>query len=65
MFGSGRRGWKGGLVDEMIGFGCYQPCGNRGSVGRVSVFWLRCCRWGVGRGLGPGSRGVRLCLCEL
>ena len=40
----------------------YQSCGNRGSVGRVSV--LRWCRWGVGRGLGPGSGGVVLCLCE-
>ena len=38
---------------------------NRGSVGRVSVFWLRWCRWGVGRELGPGSGGVVvLCLCE-
>ena len=27
------------------------------SVGRVSVFWLRWCRWGVSRGLGPGSEG--------
>ena len=23
--------------------------------GRVSVFWLRWCRWGVGREIGPGS----------
>ena len=38
---------------------------NRGSVGRVSVFWLRWCRWGVCRGLGPGSGGVVLCLCEV
>ena len=39
----------------------------RGCVGRVSVFWLRWCgwfRWGVGRGLGPGSGGVVLCMCE-
>ena len=31
-------------MDEMIGFGLYQSCENRGSVGRVSVFWLRWCR---------------------
>ena len=37
---------------------------NRGSIGRVSVFWLRWCgwcMWGVGRGLGPGSGGVGWC----
>ena len=49
-------------VDERIGLELYQSCGNRGSVGRV--FWLRWCgwyRWGVGRGLGPGSGGVGWC----
>ena len=53
-----------GLVDERIGFGLYQSCVNRGSVGRVSVFGLRlcaCCWWGVGRGLGPECRGVGCC----
>ena len=30
---------------EIIGFGLYQSCGDRGSVGRV--FWLR---WCVGSG---------------
>ena len=64
VFGSGRRVWIEGRVDERIGFGLYQSCGNRGSVGRVSVFWLQWCGWGVGRGLGPGSGGVVLCLCE-
>ena len=47
-----------GRVDERIGFGLYQSCGDRGSVGHVSVFWLRWCGWcrrGVGKGLGPGS----------
>ena len=29
-----------------------------GGVLDVCVFWLRWCRWGVGRGLGPGSGGV-------
>ena len=46
-------GGEGGLVDERIGFWLYQSCGDRGSVGHVSVFWLRWCgwcRWGVGRG---------------
>ena len=45
VFGSGRCGWRGGLVDERIGFGLYQSCGDRGSVGHVSVFWLRWCGW--------------------
>ena len=34
---------------------------GQGDVGRMSVFWLR---WGVGRGLGPGSGAVGWCLCE-
>ena len=50
----GVRGWR-------IGFGLYQSCGDRGSVGYVSVFWLRRCRWGVGRGLGQGSGAVGWC----
>ena len=45
MFGLRRSGWR---VDERIGYGLYQSCGNRGSVGRVSVFWLQWCGWGVG-----------------
>ena len=44
---------------ERIGFGLYQSCGDRGSVGHVSVFWLR--GWGVGRGLGQGSGAVGWC----
>ena len=45
-----------GCVDEIIGVGLYQSCGDRGSVGHMSVFLLGCgwCRWGVGRGLGLG-----------
>ena len=27
-------------MDERIGFGIYQSCGNRGNVGRVSLFCL-------------------------
>ena len=30
-------------MDESIGLGLYQSCGNRWSVGRVSVFGLRWC----------------------
>ena len=41
-------------MDERIGFGLYQSCGDRGSVGHVSVFWLRWCRWRVGRGMDQG-----------
>ena len=51
-------------MDKRIGFRLYQSCGNRWSVGRVSVFWLRWCgwcRWGVGWGLGPGSGLVGCC----
>ena len=41
-------------MDKRIGFGIYQFCGNRMSVGRVYVFGLRQCR----NGLGPGSGSV-------
>ena len=30
-----------GDMDDIIGFGLYQSCGDRGSVGHVAVFWLR------------------------
>ena len=51
-------------MDERIGLGLYQSCGDRGSVGHGSVFWLRWCgwcRWGVVRGLEPGSGVVGWC----
>ena len=48
-------------MDEIIGFGLYQSSGVRGSVGHVSVFWLRWCGWGVGRGLGQGLGAVGWC----
>ena len=47
-------------MDELIGFRLYQSCGNRRSVGRVSVFWKQCCgwcRWGVGGGSDQGMDG--------
>ena len=60
VFGSGLCGWR----NKIIGFGLYQSCGDRGSVGRVSVFclrWCGWCRWGVCRGLGPGLGEVGWC----
>ena len=58
----GRPGWRGGLVDERIGYGLYHSCGNRdvclcfgcGAVGGV----------GGGSGLGDWTRvwgGVEWC----
>ena len=39
VFGSGRRGWRGGWGEWMRGLDkFYQSCANRGSVGRVFVF---------------------------
>ena len=58
MYGSGGVGGEGG--ECMRGL-LYQSCGDRGSGGRVSVFWLRWCgwcNWEVGRGLGTGSGRV-------
>ena len=49
---------------ERIWFELYQSCGNRMSVGRVSLFGLRWCRWGVGKALGPGCGGAVLRLCD-
>ena len=49
-------------MDERSRFGLYQSCGNRWSVGHVSVFGL-CVwyRWGVGMRSEPGSGGVEWC----
>ena len=39
-------------MDKIIGFGLYQSCGDRGSVGRVSVLrWCGWCSWGGVGGL--------------
>ena len=43
-------------MDERIGFGLYQSSGDRGSVGHVSVFWLRWCGWC--RWVGGFDRGL-------
>ena len=55
-------------MDERIGFGLYQFCGDSGSVGHVSVFWLQWYGWCVGgvgvewgRGLGSGSGVLGWC----
>ena len=34
-------------MDEIIGFGLYQSCGNWWNVGRVSVFRLWWCGYGL------------------
>ena len=50
-----------------LGLGFTNPVGTRGVLD-VCVFWLRWygwCGWVMGRGLGPGSGGVVLCLCEV
>ena len=57
VFGSGVAGGEGGEWMRELGLGFTNPVGT-GGVGHVSVFWLRWCRWGVGRGLGPGSGAV-------
>ena len=49
-------------MSERIGFGIYQSCMNKESVGRVSVFGMRWCGWywgGLGDWLGPVSGRVR------
>ena len=33
-------------MDERIGFGLHQSCGDKGSVGHVSVFLLQWCSVG-------------------
>ena len=46
-------------MDKRIGFGLCQSCGNKGSIGCVSVFGMRWYRWGVGLDQGlEGWAGV-------
>ena len=62
------RGGVGGEVGEWmrgLGSGFTNPVGTGGVLDMCLCFWLRWCMWGVGRGLGPGSGGVVLCLCEV
>ena len=61
------RGGVGGEGVSGLSLGLTNPVGT-GRVLDVSVFGLRWCgwyRWGVDRGIGSGSGGVVLCLCEL
>ena len=60
-------GGEGGEWMRELGLGFTNPVGT-GGVLDVCLFWLRLCgwcRWGVGRGLVPGSGGVVFCLCEV
>ena len=58
MFGSGRRGWRGGEWMRGLGLGITKPVAI-GGVLDVCLFWLW---WCVGGGvLGPGSGGVGWC----
>ena len=43
VFGSGRCGWRGGECMRELGLGFTNPVGTGGSVGLMSVFWLRWC----------------------
>ena len=54
-------GGEGGEWMRELGLGFTNPLGTWGSVGHVSVFWLRWCRWRVCRGLGQGSGAVGWC----
>ena len=51
VFGSGRCGWRGVVLDMCLCFGC-------GGVGGVGGEW-------VGAWTRDGSSGVVLCLCEV
>ena len=49
---------RGGEWMRELGLGFTNPVGTGGVSGHVSVFrlrWCGWCRWGVGRGLRPGS----------
>ena len=48
VFGSGRRGWRRGEWMSGLGLGFTNYVGTGRSVGCVSVFGLRWCRWEVG-----------------
>ena len=62
VFGSGRRGWREGLVDKRIEFGFYQSYRNKGSVGHVFGF-----RWvgGLDQGLEGWDGVMSVCVVSL
>ena len=61
VFASGWRRKRGGEWMRGLDLGFTNPVGTRGVL--VVCLCLGCvwCRWGVGRGLGPGSGGVVWC----
>ena len=54
------RGGGGEWMRE-LGLGFTNPVGPGGVLDMCLCFWLRWCGWGVGRGLGQGSRAVAWC----
>ena len=44
-----------------LGLGFTNPVGTGGVLDMCLCFWLRWCRWGVVRGLGPGSGALGWC----
>ena len=53
-------GGDGGRVDERIGFSASPILWGQGQC--WDMCRLRWCRWGVGRGLGPGSGAAFVCV---
>ena len=54
--GAGRCGWKGGEWMRKLGLGFTNYVGAGGVLDMLR--WCGWCKWGVGRGLGPGSGAV-------
>ena len=54
-------GGEGGEWMRELGLGFTNPVGTGGVLDMCLYSWLRWCRWGVGRRLGPGSGAVGWC----
>ena len=54
-------GGEGGEWKRELGLGFTNPVETGGVLGMCLCFGCGWCRWGVGRGLGPGSGAVRWC----